>query len=152
MHLARIKFSSYIAGLILPTMNETNLTRAIMLKVGSMLQNVRIFRNNVGTGWTGKVIHQGSRVIIENPRPLHAGLCQGSSDLIGWTTVEVTPEMVGAKVALFTAVEVKTPTGRVSAEQANFIQRVRQAGGIAGEARSEADAIQLLNGGINLSK
>ena len=127
-------------------MNETNLTRAIMLKVGTALRNVRIFRNNVGTGWTGsKIIHQGSRVIIENPRPLQAGLCQGSSDLIGWTTVEITPEMVGKKVALFTAVEVKTQTGRISDDQANFIQRVREAGGIAGEARSEADAISLLS-------
>jgi hypothetical protein len=144
MRLERVNFSSYIGGIIKPIMNETNLTRAIMLKVGSMLQNVRIFRNNVGTGWTGKVIHQGSRVIIENPRPLQAGLCQGSSDLIGWTTVEVTPEMVGKKIALFTAVEVKTPNGRISDEQVNFIQRVREAGGIAGAVRSEADAVSLL--------
>ena len=115
-----------------------------MLEAGKLLRNVRLFRNNVGTGWVGKTTHQGSRVIIENPRPLQAGLCQGSSDLIGWTTVEVTPDMVGKKIAVFTAVEVKASTGKVSSEQINFIQRVREAGGIAGAVRSEADAISLL--------
>lgn len=82
--------------------------------------------------------------MIENPRPLQAGLCEGSSDLIGWTTVEVTPAMVGKKIAIFTALEIKTESGRASKEQINFITRVREAGGIAGIARSEQEATQLI--------
>lgn len=124
-------------------MTETPLMQKIRLAVGK-LPTVRLFRNNVGMGWQGKAVHQGSRVIIENPRPLHAGLCQGSSDLIGWTTVEVTADMVGEKLAVFTAIEVKTDKGRTSPEQRNFIQRVQEAGGIAGVARSEEDAIYIV--------
>jgi hypothetical protein len=38
--------------------------------------------------------------------------------------------MVGTKVAVFTAVEVKTESGKVSKEQQNFINNVNRAGGI----------------------
>lgn len=125
-------------------MNETNITRRIMLAIGRHLPNTRIFRNNVGMGWQGKTSHKGSLVIIENPRPLQAGLCQGSSDLIGWTSVEVTPDMIGKRLAIFTALEVKTNTGRASGEQLNFIEQVKAAGGIAAIARNENDAIEAL--------
>lgn len=37
-----------------------------------------------------------------------------SSDLIGWTTITITPAMVGKKVAIFTAIEVKPPTFKVT--------------------------------------
>jgi hypothetical protein len=39
--------------------------------------------------------------------------------------------MVGKRIAVFTAVEVKTKTGRVSDEQKRFIKNVNDAGGIA---------------------
>ncbi len=118
---------------------------AIQLAIGKHKPNVRVFRNNVGTGWQGETTRKGSLIIIQNPRPLHAGLCEGSSDLIGWTTIEVTPDMVGKKIAIFTAVEVKTSSGRVSEQQVNFIEQVRKAGGIAGIARNETEAINLLS-------
>ena len=121
-------------------MNETNITRLVMLAI-SKFSNTTIFRNNTGMGWTGEVnrLKDGS-VLIRNPRPLHAGLCNGSSDLIGWTTREITPDMVGQKIAIFTAVEVKTQGGRATAGQLNFIEQVRQCGGIAGIARSPEEA------------
>jgi hypothetical protein len=87
-----------------------------------------LFRNQSGQYQAeGRWIRYG----IANP---------GGSDLIGWTTVEVTPEMVGRKVAIFSAIEVKTPTGRPTLEQTRFIEAVRRAGGIACIARSEAEA------------
>ena len=105
----------------------------------------RVFRNNVGTGWVGKVssTNDGGKYIAD-ARPLHSGLCTGSSDLIGWTTKEITPDMVGTKVAIFTAIEVKTPNGKASPEQLNFINQVQKSGGIAGIARSENDAVELV--------
>ncbi len=133
-------------------MFETNLQKLIMLGV-SKIGTTTIFRNNVGMGWIGKSkrISQPTNVklmpgdiLIQNGRPLHAGLCEGSSDLVGWTERTVTPEMVGKKVAIFTAVEVKTDAGRVTAQQMNFISRVRQAGGIAGIARSPEEARNLI--------
>jgi len=38
--------------------------------------------------------------------------------------------VVGKKVAIFMACEVKTDTGRLSEKQAKFLENVRKAGGI----------------------
>jgi ribosomal protein S19 len=125
-----------------------------MTSEGNIMKNVqtlsrgfvRLFRNNVGTGWVGKTIHHhNGRVILENARPLDAGLCKGSSDLIGWTTVEITPEMVGKKVAVFTALEVKAAKGNPTDEQLCFIENVKKAGGIAEVVRSKEEAEKKLH-------
>jgi len=71
------------------------------------------------------------------------GLCPGSSDLIGYRTITITPDMVGQRVALFCAVEVKD-RGRATEQQQAFISLVQQAGGLAGIARSVADALSIL--------
>lgn len=107
----------------------------------------RLFRINTGRGWTGnKIVRRGDgSIIIYDPRPFNTGTPAGFSDGIGWHSVVITPEMVGQKVAIFTAIEAKTPTGRVSKEQQNFIDVVDEAGGIAGVARSAEDAIKLLD-------
>ncbi len=71
------------------------------------------------------------------------GLCPGSSDLIGYRTVVVTPDMVGQRIALFCAVEVKD-RGRPTEQQQAFIDLIQQAGGLAGVARSVPDALSIL--------
>jgi hypothetical protein len=88
----------------------------------------RLFRNNTGT------------LRDQHGRPVSFGLARGSADLIGWRTVTITPEMVGQQVAVFTSIEVKTPTGRVKPEQQQWLDAVQAAGGIAGVARSVEDA------------
>lgn len=92
---------------------------------------VRLFRNNTGT------------LKDQHGRPVQFGLAKGSADLIGWTTRTITPEMVGQQVAVFTSIEVKTPTGRVRPDQKQWLEAVQAAGGIAGVARSVDDAVQL---------
>lgn len=82
-------------------------------------------------------------VVVRNARPLHAGLCKGSSDIIGWMSVLITPGMVGKKTAVFLALEVKKNT-KATSEQLNFVDRVRAAGGIAGIVHSEDEAKALL--------
>ena len=93
---------------------------------------VRLHRNNTGT------------LKDQHGRPVSFGLAKGSSDLIGWTTRTITPDMIGQQVAVFTSIEVKTPTGRLRPEQRQWIDAVTAAGGIAGVARSVEDAEQLL--------
>lgn len=116
---------------------ELNIQNEIRL---NLPENVRMFRNNVGTGWIGKTSKTKSgALIIENARPLHSGLCVGSSDLIGWTSIEITDQMVGHKIAVFTALEIKTDTGKISKEQKNFIEMVHKFGGIASVLRSVDD-------------
>ena len=80
-----------------------------------------LWRNNVGVGWQGQYtrLPDGS-ILIQDPRPLHAGLCVGSSDLIGWRPLLIGPEHVGTTIAQFTGIEVKTKRGRESIAQANF--------------------------------
>lgn len=126
-------------------MNETNLTKKILLSLAKKYPNLRLFRNNTGTGWQGKVIqHTASQIILQNPRPLRAGLIKGSSDLIGLQCIEVTQEMVGQKIAVFTALEVKTEKGRPSKEQINFIDFVNRFGGISSVIRSAEEAEDIL--------
>jgi hypothetical protein len=93
---------------------------------------VRLHRNNTGT------------LRDANGRPVQFGLAKGSADLIGWTTRTITPDMVGQRVAVFTSIEVKTPTGRVSPEQRQWLEAVQAAGGIAGVARSVEDALRIV--------
>lgn len=128
-----------------------NILRLIMLEASSA--GSTLWRQNTGQGWTGDAtrinaartvtLHPGD-VVIRNARPLHAGLCVGSSDLIGFTPVEITPLHVGQTIAAFTAVEVKAPKGRATTQQINFIDHVRAAGGLAGIARSPEDALKII--------
>lgn len=116
-------------------MRESDIQNAIMIALSSA--GCTVWRQNVGTGWQGRMSRtKGGSVILDDPRPLHAGLCVGSSDIIGIT-----------QDGRFLAVEVKTPTGRVTEDQIRFIDAIRRKGGVAGVARSVEDALLLLSGG-----
>lgn len=107
-------------------MKEVSVLRDVMaLGVGL----VRLFRNS-----TGKV---------QDPRTgnwIRYGLTEGSSDLIGWQSMTITPDMVGQRVAVFVALECKSDSGRASWDQRRFIEAVRAAGGIGAIIRSAAEA------------
>ncbi|GCE85139.1 VRR-NUC domain-containing protein [Komagataeibacter diospyri] len=125
-------------------MNEAQIQAEIMLRVGS-LHGVRLFRNSVGEGWVGRTIrHEGSRLLLEHPRRVTFGWCPGSSDLLGYRSREITPDMVGQTVAQLVAIEVKGPRGRATMEQARFIEVVRRHGATAGVARSVDEALATL--------
>ena len=128
-------------------MSEHITQQRILLACGN--GNTRLWRNNVGTGWAGqatkvtggnlRTIAAGLRpgdVVIRQGRPLHAGLCVGSSDLIGYRQVD--------GIAQFVALEVKSATGRATKEQGLFIDHIQAAGGLAGIARSVDDAAAIL--------
>ena len=68
----------------------------------------------------------------------------GGSDLIGYRRVTVTPEMVGTEVPVFAAIEVKAARGKATQQQKAFIEHIRNAGGIAGIARSVDEAQSIL--------
>ena len=114
---------------------ETDLLRAIMLAHGC--GNTRLFRNNCGA-WRDL---EGRWVKYGVARP-------GGSDLIGWHSVCITPQMVGRLMALFTAIEIKTVDGRTSPKrlkaQRQFIAAVNDAGGLAGMVRSVEEAGAIL--------
>ena len=120
--------------------------------------NTRLWRNNVGSAWAGastRVTASNLRavlgsirpgdVVVRQARPLHAGLCVGSSDLIGYRSLEVQPAMVGQRLAQFVALEIKSATGRPTAAQTQFLKLISTAGGRACVARGVADADMLLS-------
>lgn len=111
---------------------ETKIQQEIRLGLGTR-DDVRLFRNQVGQ--------------LPDPRtgrPVQFGLAKGSADLVGWKTIEVTPDMVGQRLAVFTSIEVKTPTGRPTTYQKAWLTAVDKAGGIAGIARSVDDALRIV--------
>jgi hypothetical protein len=132
----------------MPSEQETQ--QRILLAHGS--GDTRLWRNNVGTGWAGAATRvtagnlsalarslRPGDVVIRGGRPLHAGLCVGSSDLIGYRRVD--------GVAQFVALEVKSPTGRPTAQQTAFLDHITAAGGCAGIVRSVEDAREILRTG-----
>lgn len=123
---------------------EKPIQQQILLDLGG-LPGVRLFRQNVGNFWQGQVHSQGGGfVTLENPRRVQCGLAPGSSDIIGLQSVVIAPEHVGQTLARFVAVEVKGSKGRPTAEQEAFIAMVQRFGGVAGIARSVAEAERIL--------
>lgn len=125
-------------------MSEQTTKREIMLAIG---RTARVFNNPVGNGWMGKVIaEKGDTVTLAGARRVAYGLHKGSSDLVGWNSLLITPEHVGRTLAIFSALEVKKPGGRhpVTAEQQIFIAAVLQAGGFAGAVTNAAQARHVL--------
>lgn len=103
----------------------------IKLALGST-PTIRVFRNQVGMAWVGKP---------PNLTPVRTGLTPGSGDLIGWTSVIITPADVGKIVAIFTSVEVKTRLGSMRSNQENWLEQVNKAGGIAITAVTGKEAL-----------
>lgn len=136
-------------------MRESSVQRSIWLALGRISS---LFRVNTGRAWLSgggpvKRMPDGS-VIVPAARPVALGFGKpdgsplvGASDLHGWTSVLVTPAMVGCRVAVYTAVEAKeSGGGRHTPEQKNFVDQVRLAGGIAGFAASPEEAVALVSG------
>ena len=114
---------------------------------------VTLFRINSGTAWAGKSKRMISGdVLIYAARLITLGFAfidrkpvSGTPDLCGWTTVEITPAMVGRKVAVFTGIETKeSGGGRRRDGQINFVEQLSRAGGIAGFAASEGEALEIV--------
>jgi phosphomannomutase len=123
--------------------NQNRLSQLAASKLGA-----RLFRANVGLAWVGEQIAKTADTItLKNPRPFRAGVV-GQSDSCGWISVEITPDMVGSRVAVYLAVEDKQGAGRASVEQKAFIAAVRQAGGRAGVSRGDADVAAIIRGEI----
>jgi hypothetical protein len=105
--------------------------------LSNLPENVRMFRTNSGMAWAGKSTLKGEFRIIKNARPFH-GLPEGFPDLCGWTEIEITPDMIGQKIAVFTTVEVKA-TGKIKPEskQGKFRDLILRMGGLHRELKPD---------------
>ena len=112
--------------------SETKLQQEIRLALGK-IPSLRLFRNQVGQ--------------LPDPRTgryVQFGLAKGSSDLVGFKTIKITPEMIGQEVAQFVSIEIKTERGKLTEVQQNWLQKVHDSGGIVGVARSIQDALKIV--------
>jgi len=92
--------------------------------------NRRAFRINAGRGWiSNKLRWVRNTLVLLDPRPLQAGP-PGWHDCVGWTTVEITSEMVGQKIAIFTFSEHKQPGEKYRKEQRELAALLKSMGGI----------------------
>lgn len=109
-------------------MKEASIMHRVMLKLTEI--GVRVSRNNVGQCKmdNGSVVRFG----VGGP---------GGSDLIGFTPYTVRKSDVGRELAIFTAVEVKRPGGKVTPEQQQFLSAVEAAGGVAVVAYEADEAV-----------
>lgn len=115
-----------------------------------------MFRCHTGKGYVpggGKPIRLANGdVLVPAGRPIALGLSLvngdpvvGTHDLIGWTTIKITPEMVGKEVAVITTIETKSSTGgRRRPDQIKFMENVQRAGGISGFAKCAADVVEIM--------
>lgn len=126
--------------------SEHQIQDEIRLRLG-MIDDVTIFRANVGEGWTGSnVSHSYDTVTIKNARRFKTGLPNGFPDLFGIRSVVVTPDMVGKRVALFAFIEVKKPHGRISENQKHMHKFLLDCGAIGGIAHSADESAEILGG------
>ncbi len=136
---------------------ESTVQRNVWLALARRaLARATLFRANSGKAWLsggGKVeVDARGTAHVPFARPVALGLAltsgdtvPGLSDLAGWTDVVITPEMVGCRVPVFTAIETKeSGGGRRRENQINFVQQVQKAGGIAGFAASEQQANEII--------
>lgn len=119
---------------------ERDLINEILLRASE--RGHRLFRQNTGKGWVGKseMIHaprmirvMPGDVIVRQARVLIAGLCTGSSDIVGWTGD-----------GRFVGIEAKTPGVATSKEQRQFVTIAHKAGCIAEVVFSADEALALL--------
>lgn len=73
----------------------------------------------------------------------------GMSDLLGWHTVQITSDMVGKWVPIYSTIEVKKIGARTARTrlqlQKSFIAEVKRHGGLSGFARTVEEARTILN-------
>lgn len=104
---------------------ERSSEKRIRAYVQNRKPNSALFRNDNGQAHyrtpAGKDVH------------IRYGLQPGSGDDVGWTVVEITPDMVGKRLAVFTSCEYKSErTGDgMSDDQRRWHNQVRRDGGIS---------------------
>lgn len=107
----------------------------------------RLFRQESSFFYTGRLgkLRDGTRVLL-HPREVRVGF-DGQPDLGGWTTMTITPDMVGQTIAIAVQIEVKRPKkNKRSEEQVQFIDFAKGVGVRAGFARSVDEARKIIDG------
>jgi hypothetical protein len=122
--------------------SEAEILKEILLALGQR-SDMRVWRNNTGMLWSGAKVRKVERagmakvekgdILIKSGYPVRFGL-PGSADILG----------VIAPSGKIIAIEVKTETGKQSAQQKAFAKMIRRMGGVYILARSADEAVKKL--------
>lgn len=112
---------------------ENNLIRAILAEHGAR-PDLRLWRNETAGAWVGSYVGRTTlgHTVLAHARQIQAGLCVGSSDLIG------------IHEGRFVALEVKAGKDRLRPEQVTFLRVISELGGLSAEVRSVDDVTRVL--------
>lgn len=125
-------------------MRESDIQNQILIALSK--QGTIAFRINAGSFWAGEILsNKDNMLLMKNPRKVQ-GAPEGTSDIIGVTSVMITTQMVGSRVGVFTAIEVKKPGQKPKPHQEHFLLKMHEMGAIAGVASSLEQAIQIVKG------
>ncbi len=132
---------------------ETALQQRILAEVGAS-ETHRLWRNATGLYHAGRVVTWGpgtvrllkGDAVIRGAQPVHAGLCDGSADLVGIVSVPVRLLDPDSVAGLFTGIELKAEHGGAKPHQRAWLKVIRSLGGIGKVARSVEDVRALLKG------
>lgn len=137
---------------------ESSVQRSVWISVAQRKRSpATLFRTNSGKAWLSgagpaRRLTDGS-MVVPAARPVGLGLVMvngdtvpGLGDLTGYTLVEVTPELVGRVLPVFTCIETKeSGGGRRRDNQIHFIRQLQNVGAIAGFAASERQANEIID-------
>jgi hypothetical protein len=102
--------------------------------------DTRLFRQQSILAWSGKIISRDAHsVTLAHPHAIKIG-APGMPDLGGFTSIVITPEMIGHRLAVAIQIEVKGPRIRITPEQENFLEMASRLGVRAGIARNQNEA------------
>ena len=123
---------------------EVNVQNEIRAELGK--GPTRLFRQESSYFYTGRLGYINGQRVLLFPKEVRVGF-DGQPDLGGWTSVVVTPDMVGQTIAIAVQIEVKRPRkSKRSAEQVQFIDFAKGVGVRAGFARSVEEAKKIVEG------
>ena len=128
--------------------SEAEVQAQVRLGLSKLFRCV-MFRNNVGAfkGANGSWVRYG---LANDSKQMNKK--NKSGDLIGWTPIVITPEMIGHTIPVFTSIETKKegykPSGQKQLEhhegQENWRDSILRAGGIAAIVDSAESAVGVI--------
>ena len=111
-------------------MKESARIKKWLTKLTKAEPHRRAFRINAGEGWVSNNFRWIKNVLMmHSPRKFQAGP-PGWHDCVGWTAKEITPDMVGQTVAIFTFSEHKRPGETYNDDQKKLAETLTRMGGI----------------------
>lgn len=112
-------------------------TNAVNRHIISQPKNVKLYQNFTGTVYASSETYKtGGGLLLKNPRVIKAGCFgPGGEDLLGYTIVEITADMVGKELPIFTTCEIKTPNDRIRPDQKRWLNIHKKDGCIVSVVR-----------------